>query len=274
MAMSSSSNNRKEDPSSPPQTPSSSSAADNFCRTPREKPTTFPPGYKFVPSEEDLIVHYLKPFLRSNKNPPPNVPIHRVNIYESNPERLSREYVKGNDKEWFFITERTKMHEGGTKKHSRLDNGGFWKARSAFEEFKTRKGEAFWRMVLEHYTGNNQNGARSEWLMYEYVTDSSSPRDKTNGDNNKRVDYALCKIYMTPKGMKRKAEEEEENEKRKKEEERGGGEEQEVDQRCPFSSDEFRELMNSLSVPGEVDGVFTGPIDLSPLFGEGESKKD
>ncbi|KAF2618444.1 hypothetical protein F2Q68_00041629 [Brassica cretica] len=187
-------NNRKEDPSSPaesqqpppppPPSSTSSSAADSFSHAPRTKPTTFPPGYKFVPNEDDLIVHYLKPFLRSSKLPPSNVPIHRVNIYESNPERLSREYVKGNDKEWFFITERTKMHEGG-KRHSRCDNGGFWKGRSALEKFKTRKGVAFSRMVLKHYMGNNREGVKSEWLMYEYLTESS-PRDKSNGDN-KRV---------------------------------------------------------------------------------------
>ncbi|KAL0714585.1 hypothetical protein Bca4012_021564 [Brassica carinata] len=262
-------NNRKEDTSSPaePQPPppsssSSSSAADNISRAPRSKPTVFPPGYKFVPSEEDLIVHYLKPFLRSNKNPPPNVPIHRVNIYESNPERLSKEYEQGNDKEWFFITERTKMHEGGKKKHSRCDNGGFWKARSVLEEFKTLKGVAFSRMVLNHYTGNNQNGVKSEWVMYEYLTESS-PQDKSNGDN--KMDYVLCKIYMTPKGIKRKAEEEE-NEKRMKKKEEGGEASQEIDQPCnpaiqqthlppqpcPFSSDEFRGSID-LSIPLDED---------------------
>lgn len=66
--------------------PSSSSAADNFSS---QKRIVFPPGFKFVPTDEDLIFHYLKPFLQGNKNSYPNVPIHRVNIYESNPEQLS-----------------------------------------------------------------------------------------------------------------------------------------------------------------------------------------
>lgn len=102
----------------------------------------------------------------------------------------TEEYEQGNDKEWFFITERTKMHEGGKKKHSRCDNGGFWKARSVLEEFKTLKGVAFSRMVLNHYTGNNQNGVKSEWVMYEYLTESS-PQDKSNGDN-KMVCMHVC----------------------------------------------------------------------------------
>ncbi|KAF8102058.1 hypothetical protein N665_0201s0347 [Sinapis alba] len=281
-------NNRKEDPSSPaePQLPpsssssSSSSAADNFSAAPRTKPTTFPPGYKFVPSEDDLIVHYLKPFLRSNKNPPPNVPIHRVNIYDSNPERLSKEYVKGNDKEWFFITERTKMHEGRNEKQSRIDNGGFWKVRTALEKFKTRKGVAFSRTVLNHYMGKKQNGVKSEWVMYEYLTESS-PRDKSNSDN-KMVDYALCKIYMTPRGIKKKAEEVE-NEMKKNEKEEGEAS-QEVDQPCnpevqqthpkqpcPLSSDEFREMFNSHNLPDDFDGVFTVSIDLNQLDEDTES---
>lgn len=82
---------------------------------------------------------------------------------------------------------------------------------------------------------------------------------------------------MTPRGIKKKAEEEE-NEKRKKKKE-GGEASQEVDQPCnpavqqthppqryPFSCDEFREMFNSdNNIPDEVDGVFTGSIDLSQL---------
>lgn len=65
---------------------------------------------------------------------------------------------------------------------------------------------------------------------------------------------------------------------RRREKEGGGEASQEVDQPCnlavqqthllpqpcPFSSDEFREMFNSDNIPDDVDGVFTGSIDLSP----------
>lgn len=86
------------------------------------------------------------------------------------------------------------MHESGKKKQNRCDNGGFWRARSSLEELKTRNGVAFSRRVLEHYMGNNQNGVKSEWLMYEYLTESS-PGDKSNGDN-KRVRMYVLLVYL------------------------------------------------------------------------------
>ncbi|KAF2618445.1 hypothetical protein F2Q68_00041628 [Brassica cretica] len=62
---------------------------------------------------------------------------------------------------------------------------------------------------------------------------------------------------MTQRGIKKKAEEEEENEKE--------------EERYPFSCDEFREMFNSDNIPDEVDGVFTGSIDLSQLDEDTES---
>ncbi|CAH2063963.1 unnamed protein product [Thlaspi arvense] len=211
-------NNRKEvsSPPSPKRNPhipfrssssSSSSAADNFSSDRRMKPIVFPPGFKFVPTDEDLIFHYLKPFVRNSKIPPPNVPIHLVNIYESNPERLSEEYEKGNDKEWFFITERTKLQEGG-KNQKRSDDGGTWKA-IITKKIKAGQVVVGYKTALEYHIGKIPNALKSNWLMHEFWVEPSS-HDKSDCD----VDHALCKIYLTPKAYKRKAEEEE-NEKMK-----------------------------------------------------------
>lgn len=77
-------------PSSPP---SCSSAATNFPSDPRMNPIVLPPlpGFKFLPDDEDLILLllYLKPFVEGNKNSPPNVPVHHVDVYDSNPDQLS-----------------------------------------------------------------------------------------------------------------------------------------------------------------------------------------
>ncbi|KAL0756248.1 hypothetical protein Bca101_093916 [Brassica carinata] len=73
--------------------------------------------------------------------------------------------------------------------------------------------------------------------------------------------------------------------KQRKKKKEGGEASQEVDQPCnpavqqthppqryPFSCDEFREMFNSENnIPDEVDGVFTGSIDLSQLDEDTES---
>lgn len=84
------SSSSKHNPHVPFASSSSSSrspAAGNYLSF--STPIVLPPGFMFVPSDEILIFHYLRPFLHHNKKSSPNVPIHRVNIYDSNPEQLS-----------------------------------------------------------------------------------------------------------------------------------------------------------------------------------------
>ncbi|XP_010431407.1 PREDICTED: NAC transcription factor 29-like [Camelina sativa] len=191
---------------------SSSSIVDNFS-SPSTKPFNFPPGYQFVPTDEELILYYLKPFLQKNKNSwLLSAPIHYVNIYESNPQQLSEQFEKGNEKEWFFISERTKQGRS-LKRQKRGANGGYWNATVAAKKVNAGKGIVGYKKVLEYYVGERPNGVKTCWLMHEYSSESSSV-------DNEKVDYALCKIYLTPKGAKKKkADQEEENEKLKKEEE-------------------------------------------------------
>uniref|UniRef100_A0A0D3BXI4 NAC domain-containing protein n=1 Tax=Brassica oleracea var. oleracea TaxID=109376 RepID=A0A0D3BXI4_BRAOL len=49
----------------------------------------YPPGYRFVPTDAEIIYYYLKPFLPENKKSWPIIPIHHANIYESNPQQLT-----------------------------------------------------------------------------------------------------------------------------------------------------------------------------------------
>lgn len=61
--------------------PSSSSSASSSL--------AYPPGYRFVPTDAELIYYYLKPFSRDKNKSCPNFPIHHANIYESNPQQLT-----------------------------------------------------------------------------------------------------------------------------------------------------------------------------------------
>ncbi|AEE79532.1 putative transcription factor NAM family [Arabidopsis thaliana] len=189
---------------------SSSSAADNFFSW-STKQFAFPPGYRFVPKDQELIFHYLKPFSQGNKCSLLNVPIHRVNIYESNPQHLSEKYEKGNDKDWFYISERTKTGKAG-RSNKRVDNGGYWSATVAAQKINAGNGIVGYKTSLEYYVGKQSNSVKGDWLMQEYWFESS------DDNNNEKVDHALCKIYLTPAAAKKKKAEEAENEKLKKEE--------------------------------------------------------
>lgn len=53
---------------------------------------SFPPGFRFKPCDEELIVHYLRPKL-FNKPLPPNR-IRDVDLYHYNPETLAGMYIR------------------------------------------------------------------------------------------------------------------------------------------------------------------------------------
>ncbi|XP_056864398.1 NAC transcription factor 29-like [Raphanus sativus] len=163
--------------------PSSSSSASSSL--------AYPPGYRFVPTDAELIYYYLKPFSRDKNKSCPNFPIHHANIYESNPQQLTAEYKKGNLTEWFFISERTKIKRNGTKQKRGDHNGGYWHAKAATKTIKAKKqGIVGYKTTLNYYVGKQPNGVRTNWLMKEYWLESS--------DHNNTVDYAICKIYLKP----------------------------------------------------------------------------
>ncbi|ESQ38454.1 hypothetical protein EUTSA_v10029162mg, partial [Eutrema salsugineum] len=121
-------------------------------------------SFRFSPTYEELVLHYLKPFLKSKAT---IWPVHHVNIYESNPKQLSAGYKKGNLTEWFFVSERTNMHKGG-KKQNRGDNGGYWHVTGAATKFNAGNGIFGNKASLVYYTRRKPNGVKTNWLMKEY----------------------------------------------------------------------------------------------------------
>ncbi|XP_023644273.1 protein BEARSKIN1 [Capsella rubella] len=175
----------------------------------RQPPSTrpsFPPGYKYEPNDKNLIETLLgrEHYFGENNNSLLKFFIHQANIYESNPEQLSVEYEKGNDTEWFFISERNKKKKGkGGINQKRGGNGGYWHAKVATKDVYDGQGNIIgYKSPLTYYVGKQPNGVKTDWLMHEYWVD--------HDQSDEEKDYALCKIY------KKKKAKEEESEKQKK----------------------------------------------------------
>ncbi|EFH53818.1 hypothetical protein ARALYDRAFT_905966 [Arabidopsis lyrata subsp. lyrata] len=135
------------DPNNP--SSSSSSVAENFSSS-STKPFIFPPGFKFVPTDQELI-------LQNNKDSwLLKVPVHHVKIYESNPQQLSEKYEKGNYKEWFFMSERIMISKGG-KRQKHGVSAGYWNPYRASKKINAGNGVIGYKTALDYYIlGNNQ----------------------------------------------------------------------------------------------------------------------
>ncbi|CAA7060480.1 unnamed protein product [Microthlaspi erraticum] len=228
-----------------PSSSSSSPAVDNF---------TYPfyppgPGVRFVPNDEEIIfiLNYWRSFPEHFINSRPNLPVHRVNIYHSNPQQLSEEYKKGNLKEWFFLSERTKSSNGG-KRQKRSDNGGYWHATVAAKKIEAGDDVVGYKTSLVYYVRKPSNAVKTDWLMHEYWLEPSQ-------DNQTRteVDYSLCKIYLSPTAINKKKQESVQDSEEKVEPHQPQAEEQ---HQLPLSSSSPFHLPGYQFVPNDEDIIF------------------
>ncbi|KAL3536286.1 hypothetical protein ACH5RR_004747 [Cinchona calisaya] len=83
-----------------------------------------PPGFRFHPSDEELIVHYL--VKKVSKIPLPAAIIAEVELYKLSPWDLPKKAVFG-EEEWYFFTPRDRKYPNGMRPN-RMAASGYWKA--------------------------------------------------------------------------------------------------------------------------------------------------
>ncbi|XP_010536267.1 PREDICTED: uncharacterized protein LOC104811304 [Tarenaya hassleriana] len=157
----------------------------------------FPRGFRFLPTDEELIVCYLKP--RIENKPLPMNKILEVNIYDSHPDRLSEEYEKCNDEEWFFFTPRGKRKRNDGRPSCRKALGGYWRTWAKYEDVFSNERVVGKKRSMVFCNGVPPNGESTKWLMKEYCCTVAAPppRQETEKGKSMRLDYVLCKIYKT-----------------------------------------------------------------------------
>ncbi|GAV57303.1 NAM domain-containing protein, partial [Cephalotus follicularis] len=178
---------------------------------------SFPKGVRFQPSDEELIVHYLKKKI-SGKQLPPNR-IHEVNLYEYSLKVLTEIYklLPGRKTEWYFLTSRKKKYPNGKRPNRRASNG-YWKAIGIDKDIKNGNQIIGHKRSLDFNEGKHLCGKRTEWKMHEYRLDENSlpPTSQRSRDSVQLDDWVLCKIYK--KGDKKKNDNNEDAENQNNEE--------------------------------------------------------
>ncbi|PPD75193.1 hypothetical protein GOBAR_DD27889 [Gossypium barbadense] len=90
----------------------------------RHPHSTVPPGFRFHPTDEELILHYLMKKLSSSAFPVSFIA--DVDIYQFDPWDLPDKAVLG-EKEWYFFCPRDRKYPNGARPN-RATRLGFWKA--------------------------------------------------------------------------------------------------------------------------------------------------
>lgn len=155
-----------------------------------------PPGFRFFPTEEELVVDYL--CKKASSQPLPVPIIADVDLYKYDPWQLPPLALFG-EKEFYFFTPRDRKYPNGSRPN-RAAGSGYWKATGADKPItsstatKGVKKRVGLKKALVFYVGKPPNGTKTNWLMHEYrLAEVTRPVRKKG--NLRLDDWVLCRIY-------------------------------------------------------------------------------
>ncbi|XP_026378623.1 protein CUP-SHAPED COTYLEDON 1-like [Papaver somniferum] len=139
---------------------------DNFLKIDSNNESYLPPGFRFHPTDEELITYYLlKKVLDSNFT---CRAITEVDFNKCEPWELP-EKAKMGEKEWYFFSLRDRKYPTGLRTN-RATEAGYWKATGKDREIYSSKTSSLLGMkkTLVFYKGRAPKGEKSNWVMHEY----------------------------------------------------------------------------------------------------------
>ncbi|MED6184318.1 hypothetical protein PIB30_046338 [Stylosanthes scabra] len=153
---------------------------------------TFPPGFRFHPSDEELIVHYLQN--RISSRPLPASIIAEIDLYKYNPWDLPKKALFG-EEEWYFFSPRDRKYPNGLRPN-RAAGSGYWKATGTDKPILTSYGSKRIgvKKALVFYLGRPPKGTKTDWIMNEYrLVDTITSPSRLKG-SMRLDDWVLCRV--------------------------------------------------------------------------------
>jgi hypothetical protein len=145
-----------------------------------------PPGFRFHPTDEELVVQYLKRKVFSLPLPASIIP--QVDLCKSDPWDLPGDLEQ---ERYFFSTKEAKYPNGN--RSNRATNSGYWKATGLDKQISKSSATQLvvgMKKTLVFYTGKPPHGSRTDWIMHEYRL---TPSQYSNPINE---NWVLCRIFL------------------------------------------------------------------------------
>ncbi|KAK9266669.1 hypothetical protein L1049_000831 [Liquidambar formosana] len=153
-------------------------------------PMSLPPGFRFHPTDEELVAYYLDRKITGRRIELEIIP--EVDLYKCEPWDLpDKSYLPSKDMEWYFYSQRDRKYPNGSRTN-RATRAGYWKATGKDRLVHSHKRPVGMKKTLVYYRGRAPHGIRTNWVMHEYRlidslcgTASSALKDS----------YALCRVF-------------------------------------------------------------------------------
>ncbi|KAL6645421.1 hypothetical protein ACP70R_017029 [Stipagrostis hirtigluma subsp. patula] len=135
-----------------------------------------PPGFRFHPTDEELVGYYLRKKVASQKI---DLDVIRdIDLYRIEPWDLQEHCGIGYEEqsEWYFFSYKDRKYPTGTRTN-RATMAGFWKATGRDKAVHEKSRLIGMRKTLVFYKGRAPNGQKTDWIMHEYrlETDENAP---------------------------------------------------------------------------------------------------
>uniref|UniRef100_A0A2N9J7G1 NAC domain-containing protein n=1 Tax=Fagus sylvatica TaxID=28930 RepID=A0A2N9J7G1_FAGSY len=149
--------------------------------------TSMPVGYRFHPTDEELINHYLRLKMLGKDSQVQDIA--EVNVCNWEPWQLpDLSVIKSDDLEWFFFCRRNLKYSRSSRSN-RATVTGYWKATGKDRKIKTKGTNKVigTKKTLVFYTGRVPNGNRTNWVMHEYHPEPATLPDHQNA-------FVICRV--------------------------------------------------------------------------------
>ncbi|KAK2353474.1 hypothetical protein P8452_74061 [Trifolium repens] len=166
-----------------------------------------PPGFRFHPTEEELLQYYLRKKVSYEKI---DLDVIRdVDLNKLEPWDIQEKCKIGTtpQNDWYFFSHKDKKYPTGTRTN-RATAAGFWKATGRDKVIYSNGKRIGMRKTLVFYKGRAPHGQKSDWIMHEYRLDDNTTTNDTNlvsnviGDGGQEEGWVVCRIFKKKNHLK------------------------------------------------------------------------
>ncbi|ESQ30591.1 hypothetical protein EUTSA_v10011708mg [Eutrema salsugineum] len=154
---------------------------------------SLPAGFRFHPTDEELITHYLSQKVLDVRFTAKA--IIDIDLNKSEPWDLPAKASMG-EKEWYFFNLRDRKHPAGLRTN-RATEAGYWKTTGKDKEIYRTGLLVGMKKTLVFYKGRAPKGEKSNWVMHEYRLENKQPFKPT------KEEWVVCRIFKKNVAAKR-----------------------------------------------------------------------
>ncbi|KAM0934735.1 putative transcription factor NAM family [Dioscorea sansibarensis] len=164
-----------------------------------------PPGFRFHPTEEELLNYYLRKKVAAEKV---DLDVIRdIDLNKLEPWDIQEKCKIGStpQNDWYFFSHKDKKYPTGTRTN-RATAAGFWKATGRDKVIYTSFKRIGMRKTLVFYKGRAPHGQKSDWIMHEYRLDdqpdtnppinvSCMTGENIGGGGGQEDGWVVCRVF-------------------------------------------------------------------------------